>query len=615
MNNAVFFQTVPTRHSTLLCWLYFLVLLGAYAFVYLAFMPGQNGAMGHDYSYMFPAWFDGLIWFREHGLEIPWFSPSFCAGAPFFADPQSTYYSLPQFLVFIMSPLDAAVTTLLLMASALFWGTYLLMRYCFETHRNTALLVAGLLMLNGFLPHRIIVGHITFHGFALIPWVALLLLLPLRSRWRGAVCAIGAGFILAYWVHSGLGSLVLACSLTVAIICILAMLRKFSLYQRCDVVILLQRSVLAMFFGGALAASKLVSGFAFLGQFPRTFYSLPGVGGFGEEIMVMFGALFLPSQQAYQLGMPHMRNLQWDLAPHEWAYNFPTVLSLFLVFGGAYVALQNKDALRLALKGNTVRILVVLMLLLSSIPFLLNYWSPAWNEFLKKIPIVNSLSSSIRWVLVWIPLLAILMGLIHEHFQNKPRGALITLVLSAIAVWQMVDEPREYYAAQGYSMVPLMIADQHLKSGSLRPEIQSLGLEANLRYGEANIPLRVNDTVIAGVSQIACYSAIFGYRLEKFSAQGLSIGPVLAKSGNGLNLKNPACYVFPDENQCAPGDQFRVDQLEQAQKFVRYQTFDFAMPPKQRYANLLSLSALYLGLATLLIFLGSLIFKRKRYAE
>ncbi|TXI94795.1 MAG: hypothetical protein E6Q34_04115 [Burkholderiaceae bacterium] len=615
MNDLVFFQKYPSRYSTPLCWLLFVVLLVLYMGVYLAYLPTPNATVGHDFSYLFPAWLDGEIWYRQNGLQIPWFTPSFCAGQPFFADPQSTFYSLPQFLVFFISPLDAVIVTLALSATLLFWGSYLLMRYVFLCHRNTALLVASVLMLNGFLPHRIIVGHVTFHGFALIPWIALLLLVPLRSRWQGFLVALAAGALLAYWVHSGFGSLALAGALTVFLLAIAAMLRRLSLQGPLQFGIVLQRTLVAGVFAAALAASKLMAGFAFLGQFPRTFYSLPGADSVLDELSLLFGALFLPSQQAYQLGMPNMRNLQWDLAPHEWAYNFSTVSALFLLFGALYMANKNKEKLSAALRSPKHLVLLLVLVVGCAIPLLLNFWSPSWNEFLKKIPIVNSMSTPLRWTLVWIPLIAVAMGLIHEHFQDKQRGALLTLALIAISGWQMQQEPREYYAAQNYSMIPVMLADQNLKRDAFKPAITQLGLDAAIQLGESTIPLRVNDTMVAGVSQIACYNPIFGYRLEKFSAQGLSVGPVMAKANGKLNLKNPACYVFPNENQCAVGEQFAIEQAEQAQKFVRYQPFEFAMSETQQRANLISLIALYFGAAAFCAWLLSLVLKPKRYAE
>ena len=47
----------------------------------------------------------GKIWFYNNGFSIPWFAPHICCGIPFFADPQSEYFSLTQILFFLFDPL------------------------------------------------------------------------------------------------------------------------------------------------------------------------------------------------------------------------------------------------------------------------------------------------------------------------------------------------------------------------------------------------------------------------------------------------------------------------------------------------------------------------------
>src|SRR4051794_22252779 len=77
----------------------FIVLMVAYHFIFGAYFPLPNGLMGHDYAGTLPGFMDGYLWFHNNGfLTPPWFTPSFCAGQAFFAEPQSGFYSVPQFL-------------------------------------------------------------------------------------------------------------------------------------------------------------------------------------------------------------------------------------------------------------------------------------------------------------------------------------------------------------------------------------------------------------------------------------------------------------------------------------------------------------------------------------
>src|SRR3989442_8323820 len=66
-----------------------------------SFFPNRNGGLGHDYSYVLPTLLAGHYWYAVNGpLAIPWFTPAICGGVPLLADPQSFYYSVPQWLAF-----------------------------------------------------------------------------------------------------------------------------------------------------------------------------------------------------------------------------------------------------------------------------------------------------------------------------------------------------------------------------------------------------------------------------------------------------------------------------------------------------------------------------------
>jgi hypothetical protein len=85
-----------TQRPALWLWLTFAVMLGSVATVFGPFFPLPGGTMGHDYALVMPNWLDGHIWSANNGLAAPWFTPSFCAGQPFYADPQSSFYSYLQ---------------------------------------------------------------------------------------------------------------------------------------------------------------------------------------------------------------------------------------------------------------------------------------------------------------------------------------------------------------------------------------------------------------------------------------------------------------------------------------------------------------------------------------
>jgi hypothetical protein len=92
------------------------------------------------------------------------------------------------------------------------------------------------------------------------------------------------------------------------------------------------------------------------------------------------------------------------------------------------------------------------------------------------------------------------------------------------------------------------------------------------------------DVMAAGKSQLFCYDPLFGYHLESFPQGTLHPGSVFdqtaagAAGGTVLNIKNPACYVFPGANACKPGDAFPAAEIDQATRFVSYRAFTWRKP-------------------------------------
>ena len=554
--------------------------------------------MGHDYTLMMPNLLNGHIWFRNNGVTIPWFTPAFCAGQPFFADPQSFYYSLPQLITILAGPVIAVHWTLLLDATLMYWGGYLLMRRVFSTTPVFSVLVGGLLMFNGFLPYRMVVGHITFHGFALTPWIALLLLLPVRHSASSLIASILAGALLAYWVHSGFGSLALAGILAIILIAILSGL------DGGDMVRFVVRATLAGLVGIGIAAEKLWATFSFMSNYPRDFYDLPGAASVIDAFLLIIGGLFLPSRWMFDIGNSRIVNSIWELHPHEWAYGFGMAPGLLII---ALVTDRVRKKRWCDWQAPRQFILWIMLILCLLCPIALNVYNPEWHKFLKTLPLLKSSSVLFRWTIAYIPFTAIVIGLLLERSRWKQVGFLAYACLFTIAM-QTILEPRQYYLVQHYDIRPITITDRQIRSGEFTPEIKELGISAAFMIDNNPVTLNINDPFLAGVSQIFCYNPTFGYALGKFSAAGLVSGSVFLERNGFLNLKNPACYVFPIENHCKPGDLFRADQIVQARNFVAYRAFDFQTSNNQQIARIVTRISF---IASILAVLGWLLWQMR----
>lgn len=175
------FGALPLSDNAV-CAVYSLALATIHYIMFSRFLPTSNGTLGHDYRYSLPKLLSGYYWFESNGpLAVPWFAPGFCGGTPFYPNPQSMYYLLPQFATLMVSPLEAVRLTFFVFTALGCAGTYLLMRQVFAVGQAAALVGAAIFTFNGFYAHRMLIGHLSFHFFMLLPLVALFLLSPVSA--------------------------------------------------------------------------------------------------------------------------------------------------------------------------------------------------------------------------------------------------------------------------------------------------------------------------------------------------------------------------------------------------------------------------------------------------
>lgn len=568
---------MSARMACLVAWL---VLLAAFHAIYGGFFPNASGRLGHDFAFFLPAYLDGYVWFAKNGaFAVPWFTPSFCAGVPLFADPQSGYYSVPQWLTFVVDPVTASYATLLLFATLGYFGMYRLCRRVFDVPPALSILAAGLYFLNAFLPHRLIVGEPSFHALPLVPWVAYFLLARTSDRVQSTAYAVLAGVGGVYAVHSGLNVLTIPAALSVVAVLAVHALREPWRAETAG------RVVLALAVCLGVTASKLVAGAAYLGSVARPAYTWPGIPDVPNVMRVAALAMFAPSETTMGVAIGRLANAQWAALPHEWAYQFsaaPLVAVVAALLFRRSAAIQPTSASRAQRVAAGIGLAVVV-----AVPIAFLYYTPALNRLYTQLPIVGRSAWPMRWLVLYVALVPLAVVLIlRRSLGGAPRlaAAFTAATLGATAVLSFV-EPRDYYRQQSYDPRPVLAAHARFASGEAsRHSIRALGVFTDAA-GQATLPLNRNDAFLHGVSSMLCYNPIFGYRLERFPADGLALGSVLHADRGRLNFKNPACYVYPRENGCRPGDHFRTDEIETLKAFVDYRPIPFAVPARQAVAN------------------------------
>jgi hypothetical protein len=557
----------------------------------LSVVAASGGVVGHDYSLHFPNLLTGYYWFRRNGLfAIPWFSPSQCAGFPFFPDPNVLYFSVPQFLVFLVSPMTSVQITSGLFALIALFGTYWLMRRAFLASRSAACLCAGLFLFNGFYISRILVGHLTFHPFALAP-ILLVAILPAGARSYGSpgfvalrICIAAA--CLAYMLQSGMVHGIPPVLIAAVVLILVHGLLFGQQWQ----------SWLLLAAGGGVAlllcAGKLVSELALLSNFPRDSYPLPGIPSLFNTVRMVVEIVFF----SVPANAPDaIVNSPWLLERHEWDYGISAAPLVLMAVALTQSALRTFRGKATRPKADHVPAIAEIAALLA-IPVFLNWFQPDWNAFLKSLPYFGNSSNLVRFFSTYILVAVVLGGLALDGIRLSPSLAPPGRVMLAAAalglmLYQQLAVNRSMDVGDGYGILPIESAYLRAHTTGEIPDITTVATPADAQAAG-------NDAMVDGRSQGICYQPLFGYRLEKFPIGPLQIGPMIRPIGDVLNTKNPACYLYPAENACKSGDHFTTAQVKEAELFLSYRPFAFEMPLRQKIADWLSLIALFGVLAT-----------------
>lgn len=566
-----------------------LACLGAYLWLFLPQIPASGVPWGHDYALHLPNLLAGLFWFQTNGpFAVPWFSPGQCAGVPYLGDLNVAYYSLPQWATFAFGPVAAIRITFVGFAALGAGGFYLLMRGPFAASPWAAATAAVLFLFGGFFTHRMIVGHLTFHPFTLAPWLAWAFLAGGAGRrlWPAAV----GGLIFAYMFHSGMVHGIAPVALAVA--AILLVHGQSHGHRPAPWLLFAAAGVAAL----ALGAQRLSAGLAFLQHFPRDEYDLPGFASLVDALHIVLRSLFWRPPVAE--APPLLTNLGLPLERHEWEYGLGPAAAMLLIAGAATLAWRRAAAPRRLTGWLAVGAIAAVL----AVPVLLNWHQAQWHAFLKSLPLLGSSSSLVRWFALYIPLVALFAGLALDRAVPAGRWRALLAVLAAAATvgWNATAQ-RSVDAAHAYSAAAIEQGWRALRAGAPVPAVTHLSVRVD-RENRLLVPQDRNDDLARGYSQLLCYQPMFGYGLERLRFGALRPGPALDDLGDGtLNLKNPACYQFPEANACVPGDHFRREQREAAARFLRYQPFAFQRPAWQSFADAVTLTALLLTLAALAV--------------
>ena len=587
----------------------FFTIFVIHQYIFLQFFPNSKGLVGHDYQQFIPNFIFGKIWFKNNFLSVPWFSPSFCCGIPFFADPQTMYYSIPQIIYIIFDPIFALKTFFFTLSGFAYVGMYLLINKNFKLNSYTALLCASLFLFNGFFVYRAIAGHAAYLSYIFVPLYCFFLIKSLENKLNKIYLVLSA-IVFANFFHSGSGPIIL-----IIFTSILTILLLYAHLENSIKIFL--NFILSLLLGTLISLAKITSSLFFLNNFPRQ-YTATEFDSLFSFIKVFFMSFFFkPNQKDFNESITSM----FPFGLHEMEYSV-SIIPIILI---CFIFLIDKKYF----KFNYYNIrFIFLIVVVFFIPILLNVNFLNQFQIISKIPVLSSTWVQFRWMAIYILPIIIISGLLVENFKIKHqyKKYLAIVLVALLLIQNLIKDNSWHFEDQKYNIKNAMSFSSKIDKG-LDPEIIGPAILMDKSGNPKKIDNK-NDMFFFSYSPLLCYQAIFGYGLEKLNTKQIRFNSKqilqdesfiyysnkLSEKDNHFMFFNPSCFLFPKENQCLPGDTFKLSEKKQLINFTNYKKFDFKKNKIQVFSNYISIFSLIISFLYLLYHFCIFIYNfRKKY--
>jgi hypothetical protein len=478
----------------------------------------------------------------------------------------------------------------MLFSSLGFFGFYITLKNLFNMSKGAAIFGSILFLFNGFYAYRMIIGHLSYHSFMLLPLISYYLFIPTQNNNHYKDIALGvlAAIFMSYIIYSGGVHLVIPICLSILAILFLA--RIFDKGFKLSIKRILLFSVVTL----SITASKISASFATLSNLPRDYYPLPGIDSIFYSLWVPLKSIFFSAYTSIDTNKIFI-NSMWTIDKHEMEYSL-TFIPLILIVYGLCFLVKNKHII-----NKLEQTLIVLLFILCLIPIVINFYNPYWNIFLKQIPIIKNSIMLVRWYVLYIPIVIILSSKVIDKIENK-KYILPLLILFIIFI--KLFEDKNYYQNQTYSPQAAIYSHSKLIQTKDVPSIKEITSKDFITTNEGKSFASGDLIMSEGLSRINCNESLFGYRHEDFKKKSLlqDEASIFNLNNGKFNMKNPACYIFPKENNCEIGDHFKYEQINELRQFIEYKGYNFKTPLYQKLFNWLSPIMLFVCLSYLVVF-------------
>lgn len=576
--------------------LFFLIFV-FHQYLYLDFFPNENNKLGHDFEYFLPNFIFGKVWFQKNFLSLPWFNPALCCGIPFHADPQTGFYSIQQIFYILFEPITATKILFTYFSFFGFLGMYLLLRKNFKISFLISLLGATMFIFNGFFIFRSIIGHIAYINFSLIPIYCYFLIESFtnKNNFLKKVYLALSALVLSSFFYSGASPI-----MPLLIICIFSILLFFYLKTN-DLNVILFCSLKSFIIAFLISSSKITASLFFLKNFNRKIQPIYFENSI-EYLNVIFKSLFFfPDLKYFNKNILNKNINSFSIHEIEYGITFIPlfIFLLFLLNFKKFSKLRNFNKVFLFSLGIFI------------LPIFLNTNLFNFQSFWNSIPIIGSSWVQVRWSAIYIIPLIFFTVIILEKLNFNKYKILILIPLFFAIFFQNIYRDKSYYNSQLYDPKDMVELSQKLNDKNFKKNFSINGYATVVNKDDQIIlnNLKRNDYFAFNLSSAYCYQPLFGYNLEKFPNNNISFNKkvklspernlIIGELNNTndkkkFNFFNPSCFLFPDENNCLPGDLFDKTKKKNLENFLNYKKFDFRKNIFQNISDYLSLVSLFM---------------------
>jgi hypothetical protein len=190
--------------------------------------------VAEDFYFSLPNLIFGKIWYFKNGLfNPPHFIASQGGGIPFYADPQSSYYSVFQ-IFFILFKVSSSLKIIFFLFSLIgFFGTYFLLTKSFKLERYASLLCATLFIFNGFFVNRFLVGHLYLTYYVFLPFYCFLLFSTVLSKnlYLQKINLIFSSIIFSSFFFAGASTVIIQSAYSIGIVVLIFYIKYKNSYS------------------------------------------------------------------------------------------------------------------------------------------------------------------------------------------------------------------------------------------------------------------------------------------------------------------------------------------------------------------------------------------------